>query len=112
MASDGTQASEVPDVYGVAVAAYANDDTDNAIALWSSLLENPVLTPKVRGAALFNLGQAHIKLRDYDTARAYFADADADATGVPEVQAGVAERRAMLERRDDALHTAGLLPAE
>jgi tetratricopeptide (TPR) repeat protein len=110
MASDGTKAAEIIPVFTAATEAYDNGDDDTALQLWLSLLENPVLPAGSRCGVLFNVAQVHIHQRDYDAARARFEEARQYASD--DKARYIDERLDMLERRDDALHTAGLLPPE
>ena len=110
MASDGTRATEIIPVYSAAEQAYGNGDDATAFELWSSLLPSAVLPADVRCAVLFNLAQIHIHRREYDDARARLEEArqHGSETKIRYID----ERLAMLEQRDEALATAGLLPLE
>jgi tetratricopeptide (TPR) repeat protein len=110
MAADGTKVAELAPVWKAATEAYENDDTDTAMKLYLSVLDNPTLTAKSRCGALFNIAQCHIRRREYDEARARFEEARPFASG--DNLAYVEERLGMLERRDEAMHTAGLIPVE
>ena len=110
MAGDGTKVAELVAVFSAATEAYDNGDTETAMQLYLSVLENPVLSPKSRCGVLFNIAQCHIRYRQYDEARARFEEARPFASGD---QVGyIEERLGMLEQRADALETAGLIPVE
>lgn len=110
MAADGTKVVELRPVFEAANEAYVNGDYDTAIALFESVLANPVLSPKQKANSLFNLGQCHVHRGERDQAKARFTEAADFAAG--DVAEWVAERLEMLEREDEALQTAGLIAVD
>ena len=81
--------------------AFDRGDAAAAASLYLSILQHPALRPEERGFTLFNLGQAHLRLRQYDEAR--LAYEQAIETGADRPAALSAERIGLLDRLREAL---------